>query len=486
MNEQQEYAKSSGRRRGARLVLPVLSTLLAGFQPACTTNEPAGRAFENALQHSAAPVRHPGRPVRPSGNPVIFVHGTMGSRIVEHETGRVVWGEFAEGAANDYEPEAIRGLALPMGRGRSLAALQDGTGPASIMNHVGLTLLPGLRLDIGYYAGAMERFDDAVNGASPEVRVARAIACDRCLEFSYDWRRSCDENAVQLARFIQAKKAEFVHRHGYPEDMKFDLIAHSLGTLVLRYYLRYGHQPLPRDGSRPVLTWAGASNVENVALLGPPNAGIPLTLQHLTHGHRVQPLFPRYEAAVVGTMPSIYQVLPRARDGALRDPVTKTVLDPLDFDLWVRKGWGLADPGQDEALQVLLPQVERASERRAIALDHLRKCLATAARFQSALDRPARKPRHLRIATFAGDATKTPVSYLATPRKAELFQQGKGDGVIPLASALHCPSSGPKGSPGTAAPFQWDETHVFDCTHSGVACKKKVNQHVIALLVTGQ
>ncbi len=43
-----------------------------------------------------------------------------------------------------------------------------------------------------------------------------------------------------------------------------------MGGLVLRYYLRYGAQPLPEDGSIPRLTWAGAANVANAILVATP------------------------------------------------------------------------------------------------------------------------------------------------------------------------------------------------------------------------
>lgn len=51
---------------------------------------------------------------------------------------------------------------------------------------------------------------------------------------------------------------------------------------------------------------------------------------------------------------SVFLVLPRARDGALLDPATKSALDPLDFNLWLRNGWGLANSKQDKVLQILL------------------------------------------------------------------------------------------------------------------------------------
>lgn len=129
---------------------------------------------------------------------------------------------------------------------------------------------------------------------------------------------------------------------------------------------------------------------------------------------------------------------------------------------------------------MLLPHVHSAAQRRSIALDHLKKCLDQASRFHAALDRPARRPQHLRIASFAGDAEKTAIAFLATPSRPKLHRAGKGDGVVPVASAMHCPS--PRQAART--PARWDDTRIFRHNHSGLACKRRVNQHVISLLVT--
>ena len=57
------------------------------------------------------------------------------------------------------------------------------------------------------------------------------------------------------------------------ERVRFDVVAHSMGGLVLRYYLRYGGEVLRPDGAAPPLTWAGADAVDHVIFCGTPNAG---------------------------------------------------------------------------------------------------------------------------------------------------------------------------------------------------------------------
>ena len=92
-----------------------------------------------------------------------------------------------------------------------------------------------------------------------------------------------------------------------------------MGSLVARYYLRYGAADLPADGSLPLVTWEGAKHVDHLVMIGPPNAGSVETLITLTEGLNPSPLLSTYPAAVVGTMPSVYQLLPRSRHRALLD-----------------------------------------------------------------------------------------------------------------------------------------------------------------------
>jgi hypothetical protein len=57
-----------------------------------------------------------------------------------------------------------------------------------------------------------------------------------------------------------------------------------MGGLLLRYYLRYGVQALPDDGSLPPVTWAGAADLEKAVLVATPNAGSVEAFQELSQG----------------------------------------------------------------------------------------------------------------------------------------------------------------------------------------------------------
>ena len=123
----------------------------------------------------------------------------------------------------------------------------------------------------------------------------------------------------------------------------------------------YGGQDLPADGSLPELTWEGAELVERVILIGTPNAGSATAFRDLVNGTKLAPFLPYYSPALMGTFPSMYQLLPRPRhrqvtwDGDANQPV-----DILDPEIWARMGWGLAAPEEAKMLEILMPDVANA------------------------------------------------------------------------------------------------------------------------------
>ncbi len=62
-------------------------------------------------------------------------------------------------------------------------------------------------------------------------------------------------------------------------------------------------------------------------LVGPPNAGAAEALLELTQGRKFAPLLPFYYAAVLGTFPSICQLLPRDRHHPLLIDAASALLD---------------------------------------------------------------------------------------------------------------------------------------------------------------
>ncbi|PQJ27960.1 lipase family alpha/beta hydrolase [Rubritalea profundi] len=254
-------------------------------------------------------------------------------------------------------------------------------------------------------------------------------------------------------------------------EIKFDIVVHSMGGLIARYYLlRYGDQSLPKDGSPPNLNWAGAKNVNRLIMVGTPNAGSVLAFEDLVHGKHFAPKWlraigavsiPSYSAAVMGTYPSIYELMPRVRHRAFVENLSDQNVDVYDVELWEKYGWGPLAADQDKDLQVILPQTQTVEQRREIALEHIAKCLRNAQRFHQALDRAAKPPANLKISLVAGDAeqTKERVQLDLTIGAFEVTKYGPGDGTVLRSSALADERAGGDYQPKLQSPI-----HLHDVT----------------------
>ncbi len=412
----------------------------------------------------------------PDRNPVIVIPGILGSRLEDGNTGNVVWGAFGSGAVDPESADGARLLALPMEPDKDLKELRDSVRQAGALDRVVLNFF-GIPLELNAYYNILRSLGV---GGYRDQQLSESHAVDygnrhfTCFQFDYDWRRDLVESAQALDRLIKAKEIEvqqeIYKRYGVKRSpIKFDLVAHSMGSLVARYYLRYGAADLPADGSLPPVTWAGTKHVDHLVVIGPPNAGSVETLITLTEGLKPSPLLSTYPAAVVGTMPSVYQLLPRSRHQPLLDMNGEPVSDMFDPALWERQGWGLADPSQDNILASLLPNIADAQERRRVALDHQRKLLTRAKHLTAALDVSAHSPDTTRLLLVAGDSMPTMSRAQIQPDgKITIIEYAPGDGVVLRQSALMDEREEKKLDNRLDSPIGWSQVLFIFSDHLGM------------------
>jgi pimeloyl-ACP methyl ester carboxylesterase len=130
--------------------------------------------------------------------------------------------------------------------------------------------------------------------------------------FAYDWRRDNVENARELFRRIERLKAT-LHR----DDLKFNVIAHSMGGLIARYAAMYGNQDLPQGEAPLQPTWAGAQHISKIVMIGVPNEGSADAFATLIAGYSITeglrrrvPLLNKLTAEDAVRSPAVFQLLP--------------------------------------------------------------------------------------------------------------------------------------------------------------------------------
>lgn len=418
-------------------------------------------------------------------NPVILVHGFLGANLINSKTGKSVWGKFTASETLGLPDNEIRNLSVPMRLGAKLSELKNSTVAGTTLDTITIKIL-GVPFKVNAYQNLINSLQEG--GYQPEGRpLDPGKNFHNLFQFSYDWRRDLQESAAKLHEFILKKRAYIQHEYealyGIKNyDVQFDIIGHSMGGLVSRYYLRYGSADLPAEGEKPVVTWAGSKYIDRLILIGTPNAGYLDTIFEMKRGRDIPPMPP----ALLCTWPSYYQMLPvpTSRSVVEKSDSSKSI-DYLDPTTWERFGWGLADPKQDATLKILLPKIKTAKERRAIAEGHLRKCLSRAKRFIAAMRVRSTPPPDVQLYLVAGNAVKTrrKATVDSTTGKLKATQFGSGDGKVLKTSAMFDERAGARTwLPFFFSPIAWRTIIQLRAAHMGLTTVPAFKDNVLFLL----
>ncbi|HET7746653.1 MAG TPA: hypothetical protein VFM29_05075, partial [Vicinamibacteria bacterium] len=358
--------------------------------------------------------------------PVVILPGIMGSAL-QRPDGTRVWLNVRN-AIGQYN------LSLPLRV--PLSESRDDLSPGSLLGTE--HLVPRLFGFTEYYdlLGLLESFGcrEATRAEGPGL-VHQVCA--------YDWRRDIVESARRLDATLDALAELRGDRH-----TRFNLVGHSMGGLIARYYLRYGTVE-PREGA-PV-TWAGARRIANLILVATPNAGGMHALEGLLLGNRVGLSYTTLSNAVVARMPAVYQLLPPKGAPTLLEPSGEPVDPDLhDIQTWKDFQWGPFAPAaaarafelKEPDDEVPFPEFLEAALDRARLIHHALSC-APSSRCPS------------RVVVLGGDCLPTLARGVlgdkpGTPPRFEPLHRGEaarmfdaGDGRVTRASVLgrHLPEA---------------------------------------------
>ena len=422
-------------------------------------------------------------------NPVVVIPGMMGSKL-ETSDGRTVWGVFSNKSIDPDNEDDVRLLCCPID-GTNLSEFDDSVVATGVLDSLTIEIA-GVALSRQAYFNILRML--GVGGYRDE-ELGQAGAIDygnahfTCFQFPYDWRRDNADSARRLHEFLIEKKryveAERKRRFGIEEPVKFDIVAHSMGGLVARYYLRYGNGGSPVDDRLPELNWSGAEHVDRVILIGPPNNGSAKSLVLAHEGVSFSVLLDAIPSGMVATLPSIYQLLPNGPEPAVFDEKTGEALDHFDIETWDRRGWGMLNPDQDGVLQQLIPETETSEERHAIAKAHVAECLARAKRFHQLLNVPAVPPVGTTIHLFAGDAIPTVETLNSDLKQRTLTTRTEslGDRTVTRKSTLADQRRADDWGPSVQSPIHYRDVRFLFDDHFGLTRDAEFTDNALYLLL---
>lgn len=298
--------------------------------------------------------------------PIIIIPGVTGSELVNSKTGEVVWLKSSRSKDDD--------LRLPVVANPLRA--KDHLVPGDILRSVKFGIFP--RIDV--YNGLIESL--VKNGGYHEESWLKPTAAGgeaSIYVFAYDWRLDNVANARLLVHKIHDLRLKLKR-----PDLKFNVIAHSMGGMIARYAAMYGDVDLPSGSRKPKPTWAGSKLFEKVVLLGTPNEGSLEALNTMVHGYSITgfnfslPWVQYLSKFDLFTIPAAYQLLPAPGTfRAMDENFEPVVIDLYDPTQWSKYGWNAID---DKGFAKNFTSAERKAARSffAAALDR-------AKRFQEAL-----------------------------------------------------------------------------------------------------
>jgi pimeloyl-ACP methyl ester carboxylesterase len=329
---------------------------------------------------------------------VIVIPGILGSELINSKTGETVW------------PSAFRTSQEGLPISPDLATNRDALVPGKIIETLKLgrvlpevyvyrDLLEALRRYAGYRDGDWE--NPAADGYQDTFYV-----------FPYDWRLDNVSNARELIRRIDRLKTKLQR-----PDLKFNIIAHSMGGLIARYAAMYGDADLPAGDDPIQPTWLGAAHISKIVMIGVPNEGSADAFATLVEGYSITeglrrrvPLLNKLTAEDVVKTPSVFQLMPHREVVKFLDENLQALpVDLYDADVWKRYGWSVIYSSPDfRRRYVESSGTNGAGGKFEDELDaYLVATLRRARRFHEALDSSGSSDGPVILLAIGGDCEET-------------------------------------------------------------------------------
>lgn len=307
---------------------------------------------------------------KPKVHPLVFIPGIFGTVLKDGDTGKVIWGSVAEGA--------IKELALPIDSA-NIPENTDQVVPVETIRE--FKVIPGI-VEKDIY-GRARRI--AIKAGGYEMG-------NTAFSLSYDWRLDLVDGARRLGKLIDEIKKEKAN-----PSLKVDIVCHSAGGLIARYYAKYGTEDVLGRDPIPEPTYKGAANINKIIMLGTPNYGSLDSFRGIDKGITI-PGIGRATKDITFTMPSAYELMPAPGKIAFIDSMGNdldvSLYDPTN---WERYGWSV------------FGEAVKDPELRAKQIKFIAAMLKRAEAFQEALWKgsPEKEAKNVTYILLGADADPT-------------------------------------------------------------------------------
>ncbi len=322
--------------------------------------------------------------------PVILIPGVFGTRLRNINTGKEVWpGSMGSILFNNYEDLALSIDPETLAPAPSPLEAYAITSSAAGNDYYG-EIIRTLANAGGYTPGTP--------GESVLDRLPRYFV------YYYDWRQDNVQSARRLGDLIEQIRSDY----GIP-NLKVDIVAHSMGGLITRYFMRYGYVDVLDDNEFPVNNY-GSSRVRKVVLLGTPNLGSVSAIESFLQGYKVG--LRSIPTEVLMTMPSTYQLFPHPIvDSLILTDGRALDRDLFDIKIWRAFEWSIFDAKVRQRILRRFDDPDAGERHLALLERYFNKYIERGRRFVWSLTVPGADDS-VRYLVFGGDCELTPARML--------------------------------------------------------------------------
>ena len=319
--------------------------------------------LSSVLFGSCAIAKHPLEDIyadysKETANPIIIIPGIKGSELKNYKNDRNVWGGWFQLIPSDFDDLKLDAIAdEKFEKDFEVFNQKSDVKASAVFRRWRLLSILGQSTDIDIYEDLYTTLEKVGHYVDVDNQIqydsegyltgvdqgsVKINKNDRAIfSFYYDWRRDNILNAVNLGKFIEAVKKTY-----YPgqDKIRFDIVAHSMGGLIARFYVGY-HCFCDRAANDHSLVYRSVRNEEpeqeipksinKVILLGTPSGGSMEILRAFYDGSNVETLFKKRAWKIIPTMPSAYQLLPQRCFGDCflafrKDTATQSLLEQIN------------------------------------------------------------------------------------------------------------------------------------------------------------